>query len=332
LTHADVRGLDHDIAYRQLAAGAIDVTDVYTTDAKIRSMDLTLLADDREFFPRYDAVLLFRKDLATRFPDLMPRLALLRNRISVQQMVVLNHQVEIERVPESTVAAEWLHKQFGISVTSSRKTTLQLIGVSTMEHLDLVRKSLIPAIFVGIPMGVVAAKRPVLGSLTLGSVGVIQTIPALALLVILMPVVNKIGGQSLGVGSLTAVLALFLYSLLPIVRNTSSGLANIETQYLESARAMGLSPAFRLWHIELPLALRSILAGIKTAAVINVGFATLGALIGAGGYGQPILTGIRLADTGLILRGAIPAAVLALVVQGIFDILERFVIPRGLNP
>ena len=193
----------------------------------------------------------------------------------------------------------------------------------TREHLDLVRRSLIPAIFVGIPLGILAAKRRWLATPVLGSVGVIQTIPALALLVILMPVVNALGGQSIGIGAFTAVIALFLYSLLPIVRNTYTGLQSIDPAYLESAAAMGLSPRFQLWHVELPLAQPAILAGIKTAAVMNVGFATLGALVGAGGYGQPILTGIRLVDTSLILRGAVPAAVLALLVQGVFDAAHR---------
>ncbi|MFL5347885.1 MAG: ABC transporter permease, partial [Hyalangium sp.] len=97
------------------------------------------------------------------------------------------------------------------------------------------------------------------------------------------------------------------------------------------AEALGLPPGARLWRIELPLAAPSILAGIQTAAVINVGTATLGALIGAGGYGQPILTGIRLDDTGLILEGAVPAALLALVVSAVFELIERLVVPRGLR-
>jgi osmoprotectant transport system permease protein len=135
----------------------------------------------------------------------------------------------------------------------------------------------------------------------------------------------------LGIGSRPAVVALFLYSLLPIVRNTSAGLRGIAPELQESARALGLSPAARLRLVELPLAMPSILAGIKTSAVINVGTATLGALIGAGGYGQPILTGIRLDDTGLILQGAVPAAALALAAQGLFEVAERWAVPRGLR-
>ncbi len=135
----------------------------------------------------------------------------------------------------------------------------------------------------------------------------------------------------LGIGSIPAIVALFLYSLLPIVRNTYSGLRDIPSQIRESAEALGLSPGARLRLVELPIASRSILSGIKTSAVINVGTATLGALIGAGGYGQPILTGIRLDNVGLILEGAIPAAILALLVQGLFDLLERVAVPKGLR-
>jgi osmoprotectant transport system permease protein len=154
-------------------------------------------------------------------------------------------------------------------------------------------------------------------------VGIVQTVPSLALLVFMLPL--------LGIGSLPATVALFLYSLLPIVRNTHSGLLDIPAPIRESALALGLSPAAMLLRIELPLCTRPILAGIKSAAVINVGTATLGALVGAGGYGQPIFTGIRLDDVGLILQGAVPASLLALAVQGAFDLLERFALPRGLR-
>ena len=129
----------------------------------------------------------------------------------------------------------------------------------------------------------------------------------------------------LGIGAKPALVALFLYSLLPIVRNTATGLRDIPVSLRESAEALGLPARARLLRIELPMASRSILAGIKTAAVINVGTATIGALIGAGGFGQPILTGIRRDDLSMILfEGAIPAALLALAVQGAFDLAERW--------
>ena len=184
---------------------------------------------------------------------------------------------------------------------------------------------------IAIPLGIWAAKRPALGQLILGLVGSFQTIPSIALLVLLMAPVATLGFSSIGTGSMTAVIALLLYSLLPIVRNTYTGLRDIRQPLRESALALGLSSPFRLLKIELPLASPTILAGVKTSAVMNIGFATLGALIGAGGYGQPILSGIRRNDVGLIMEGALPAAVLALAVQGLFELAERFLVPKGLR-
>ena len=193
----------------------------------------------------------------------------------------------------------------------------------TCEHLQLVGVSLTASIIVAIPLGVLAFLWPRVGQIILAVVAVIYTIPSLALLVFMIPL--------LGIGTLPAIVALFLYGLLPIVRNTHAGLSGIAPGLRESAIVLGLSPGARLLKIELPLAAPSILAGIKTAAVINVGTATIGALIGAGGYGQPILTGIRLADYRLILLARVPAAILALMVQGGFGLLERCVVPRGLR-
>jgi osmoprotectant transport system permease protein len=178
-------------------------------------------------------------------------------------------------------------------------------------------------VLVGLPLGILAAARPRAGQVILGLAGVIQTIPALALLVFMIPLLKT--------GTAPAVVALFLYSLLPIISGTAVGLRSIPPSVRESAEGLGLSPASRLWRVELPLASRSILAGIRTSAVINVGTATLGALIGAGGYGQPIQTGLQMNDPREILFGAIPAAALALLVQGLFALAERFLVPRGLR-
>jgi osmoprotectant transport system permease protein len=191
------------------------------------------------------------------------------------------------------------------------------------EHLFLVGVSLLAAIALAVPLGVIAAHRPRLGQVVLAIVGVVQTLPTLALLVFMIPL--------FGIGTVPAIVALFLYSLLPIVRNTHAGLCGIPSALRESALALGLPRGAMLRLIELPLASPLILAGIKSAAVINVGTATLGALIGAGGLGQPIFTGIRLDNSSLILQGAIPASLLALAVQGLFEIAERIVVPRGLR-
>jgi len=193
----------------------------------------------------------------------------------------------------------------------------------TVEHLTLVGAALGLAILVALPLGILAARRPALGRVLIGVAGIIQTIPSLALLVFMIPLLKT--------GTLPAVVALFLYGLLPIMANTAAGLRGIPASITESAEALGLSGAFRLWRVELPLASRSILAGVKTSAVITIGTATLGALIGAGGYGQPILTGLQLNDLREILFGAVPAAVLALIVQGLFEFAEQLFVPRGLR-
>jgi osmoprotectant transport system permease protein len=331
LPHADVAGMDHEIAYRQLAAGSADVTDVYTTDAKIAELDLVVLDDDRHYFPSYDAVLLMRANLGERFPEAARQVARLEGQISPQDMIELNGLVERGAATDRDAAAQLVDRKFGVSAGAEKSTVAGEVRRRTLEHLALVAQSLIPAIAVAVPLGVLAAKRPRIGRVLLGAVGVVQTIPALALLVLLIAPLAYLQLPTVGAGSWTAVVALFLYSLLPIVQNTATGLAAIPPEYRESAAALGLPPWFRLGNIELPLASPAILAGVKTAAVMNVGFATLGALVGAGGYGQPILTGIRLDNTALILQGAIPAAGLALVLQAGFEFVERWFVPAGLR-
>ncbi|MFN9712493.1 MAG: ABC transporter permease [Planctomycetota bacterium] len=198
---------------------------------------------------------------------------------------------------------------------------------TTWEHLFLVVVSLSLAIAIAIPLGIAASRNEALGQTVLGVVGVIQTLPSMALLVFMMPFFALF---DMAIGPAPAIMALFLYSLLPIVRGTYSGIRQIPGAMRESAEVLGLDSKARLGLVELPLALPSILSGIKTAAVINVGTATIGALIGAGGYGSPILTGIRLNDMSLILQGAVPAAVMAIAVQYGFGILEKRIVSPGL--
>jgi osmoprotectant transport system permease protein len=332
LPHEHVDGMDHEIAYRQLAAGSADATDVYTTDAKIAELDLVVLADDRGYFPSYEAVLLMRADLADRFPNAARQLARLEGQISAQEMIELNALVEAGEATDEEAAREFVARKLNIRSAESTSSVAAQVWLRTLEHLGLVAQSLLPAILVAVPLGVLAARRPRVGRAILGAVGVVQTIPALALLVLLIAPLAYLQLSTVGAGSWTAVVALFLYSLLPIVQNTATGLASIPPEYHESAAALGLPAGFRLRYIELPLAAPAILAGVRTSAVLNVGFATLGALVGAGGYGQPILTGIRLTNTGLILQGAVPAACLALILQGLFELAERQWLPAGLRP
>ena len=279
---------------------------------------------------------MYRADLADRYPDVTRALLKIEGQFDDSIMTQMNARAESSedqrtRVSESRIAADFLADRLDVRVEVEEETFWSRLWKHTLEHLDLVRKSLVPAILIAIPLGVFAAKYRSAGQFILASVGIIQTIPGLALLVILMKPVSLVGLSSIGAGSINAVVALFLYSLLPIVRNTYTALHEIPRGIHESAHALGLPASARLRLIELPLASRTILAGIKTAAVMNVGFATLGALVGAGGYGQPILTGIRLNDNGLILQGAVASAVMALVVQGLFEFAERFLVSKGLR-
>jgi osmoprotectant transport system permease protein len=325
LPQQNFRGLDHDLAYQGLENDAIDATDVYSTDAEIRYHGLRVLEDDLHHFPAYQAVWLYRADLEQREPEVVRALLQLEGRISEAEMIDLNSRAKNpkENVPESQVAADFLARTLDVHVSVEERGVAAELLRHTEQHLFLVAVSLAAAIVVAVPLGILAARRPALGQVILSVVGIIQTIPSLALLVMLIPL--------LGLYEKPAIVALFLYSLLPIVRNTYAGLHDIPASMRETAAALGLPPAARLRLVELPLAARAILAGIKTSAVINVGTATLGAIIGAGGYGEPILTGIRLRDVSLILQGAIPAALLALLVQGLFELAERWLVPRGLR-
>lgn len=317
-------GLQHDLAYRGLDEGKLDVIDAYTTDAEIAYYGLTLLEDDRGHFPSYEAVFLYRLGLEREAPGAVESLKAVAASLDAERMQALNKAVKIDGRSESAVAAEFLSALKGEMVAAAAEETVAgRIQRRTLEHLTLVAVSLGAAIALAIPLGIAAQRFDRAGGAILASVGILQTIPALALFVFMIPL--------LGIGAEPTIAALFLYSLLPIVRNTHAGLAGIDGELRETALALGLPGRARLWRIELPLALPTILAGIKTAAVINVGAATLGALIGAGGLGQPILTGIRLDDIGLILQGAVPAALLALAVTGLFELFERWMTPRGLT-
>jgi len=250
-------------------------------------------------------------------------LARLAGTIDTGAMISMNARARLEHVSEPRVAAEFLHARLGAAANLTEEGFWSRILHRTAEHLFLVILSLAAAILVALPLGILAARSARLAPFILGATGLLQTIPSLALLVFMIPL--------LGIGARPAIAALFLYGLLPIVRATHAGLTGISAELRASAEALGLPPWARLRLVELPMASRSILSGIQTSAVINVGTATLGALIGAGGYGQPILTGVRLADTGIILEGAIPAALLALSVQWLFDLLGRAVVSKGLR-
>ncbi len=323
LPQQNVRGLSHELTYQGIENDALDVTDTFSTDAEIAHYGLRVLKDDLEFFPRYEAFFIYRADLKQKAPNVVAELHKLEGQISDPEMIRMNMQAKINKVGETQIAANFLAEKLNIYAAVVEKSLLSSLYTLTLEHLLLVSISLFAAILIAIPLGIVAYKYTQVGQIILGVVGLIQTIPSLAILVFMIPI--------LGIGNAPAIAALFLYSLLPIVRNTYTGLHEIAPGLKESAEALGLDPFAKMQLIELPLASRSILAGIKTSAIINVGTATLGALIGAGGYGQPILTGIRLDNMSIILQGAIPAAVLALLIQFLFELSERVLVPKGLR-
>ena len=323
LLHQNVSGLEHDLAYRGIETGTLDVTDLYATDAEIGHYNLRVLKDDLNYFPIYDAVILYRANLVQRAPDSIILFKQLAGAIDAPTMIGMNAEVKLSGKNESKVAANFLNENLKLNINVQVQSKWQQFWRHTKEHMVLVGISLSAAILLALPLGILSARRSRVGQIVLGIAGVIQTIPSLALFVFMIPL--------LGIGGPPAIVALFLHSLLPIIRNTYAGLKDIPLTIVESAQAIGLPQRARLRIVELPLATRAILAGIKTSAVINVGTATLSALIGAGGYGQPILTGIRLNDIDLILQGAVPAAVLALLVQGLFEQIEKIILPKGLR-
>jgi osmoprotectant transport system permease protein len=191
------------------------------------------------------------------------------------------------------------------------------LGRLAAEHLLLVFGSLVVAVAVGVPIGIAAWRWPGAAGALLGVVAILQTVPSLALLAFLIALVGAIG-------VVPALIALFLYALLPIVRNTHAGLQGVSREMAQAALSLGLTPRQSLAQVQLPLAAPTILAGVKTAAVINVGTATMAAFIGAGGFGERIVAGLAVNDRTVMLAGAVPAAVLAIVVQVGFDLAERW--------
>jgi osmoprotectant transport system permease protein len=316
LPQSDPRGLDHGIAYEALAAGQVDAIDLYTTDAKIARLGVRVLADDRGFFPRYDAVVLHRLDAPARHPRAFAAWLQLQGRIDEATMIRLNARAELDRADFAAVAGEFL----GAATPAAPRGLWSAVFAPDFarlaaEHATLVFASLLAAIAVGVPMGVVAARVRPFAQPLLAAAGLVQTIPSLALLAFLIPLT--------GIGAWPALVALFLYALLPIARNAHAGLAGVPEGMRQAALALGLTPRQSLVKIELPLALPTILAGVKTSAVVNVGTATIAAFVGAGGFGERIAQGLAVNDHDLLLAGALPAAALALAVHAFFEIVER---------
>ncbi len=336
---AEVRALLQAIKYQALDAGEVDVIDGYATDGQIARYGFTVLDDDRDFFPPYDAAALVSRRLADEEPGAVMALTELSGRITEAHMRRLNRRVEVDAEDVAAVAADAL-AELGLTgeasatgpgrVGSDDSSLLAYLWnrrsdtvAQARRHMLLVLLSLFAGVLVAVPLGLALERARTAAEGVIRAIGVLQTIPSIALLAFMIPLI--------GIGVAPAVTALFLYSLFPIVRNTYTGVRDADASAVGSARALGMTEAQLLRYVRLPLAAPVIMAGVRTAAVINVGTATLAAFIGAGGLGDPIVAGLTLSDTRLILSGAIPAALLALVVDGVLSSAERAVSPGGLG-
>lgn len=313
-------GIEHGLAYRAISEGKIDVTDAYSTDGELITFDLAVLSDDRGFFPPYLAAPLIRGDFNPRAQTVLTELAETLNDHTMQQ---LNARAgkgdEFDVIARDFLRERGLLQQERSSIGESWASKLFR---RTMVHLQLTAVAVFAAAFFSIPLGVLIWRMGRSGRFILYLTGVLQTIPSIALLAFMIPI--------FGVGVLPAVVALFLYALLPILRNTTVALQSVDPVVRNVALGMGLTFWQRLRYVELSLAAPTILAGLRVATVVSIGTATLAAFIGAGGLGEPIVTGLALNDTRLVLEGAIPAAGLAIITELGFEWVERRVVPRHL--
>lgn len=318
-------GLDHGLAYDAIAAKQVDLIDIYTTDAKIDHLGLRVLQDDRGYFPRYDAVLLYRLDLPTRLPAAWAALQKLEGRIDERAMIAMNARAELQGAGFDTIARDFLAG--GAASEGQRSFVAKLFGNDlgrlTRQHLVLVAVSVGLAILFGVPLAVWVSTHARTRAVVLGIAGLMQTVPSLALLAVLISLIGSIG-------TLPALIALTLYALLPIMRNTVTGLAEVPQGLRQAGTALGMTSAQRMRLVQLPIAMPTLLAGVRTATTIAIGTATIAAFIGAGGFGERIVTGLALNDRQLLLAGALPAAALALLSEGVFEAIERLLLrPTG---
>lgn len=314
-------GLEHGLAYKAILNNEIDFTDAYSTDGEIIQYKLTLLEDDLKFFPSYQAVGFYTPQLPDGAKKAIQRL---QGTLSESEMQRLNSLALFEKKNFKEIAQTFLIEKNLIRKQKTETTdSWKEIISHSLVHLKLTFLSLILAICVAIPMGIVLYRFQAFLKPVLYLTGILQTIPSIALLALMIPF--------LGIGVVPAIVALFIYAILPILRNTIIGLYSVDPQLKKVATAIGLTKYKRLILIELPLAVPMIITGIRTAAVINVGTATLAAFIGAGGLGEFIVTGLALNNTNLILQGAIPSAILAILLELGFEVIERLLVSEHLR-
>jgi osmoprotectant transport system permease protein len=338
----EVKALVPAVKYQALAASQVDVIDGYSTDGLIAKYGLVVLTDDRHFFPPYEAAALVRPGFDSANPRAVAALGELSGRLDEARMRALNKRIEVDgdqlrdvardaltdlgllgAAPAAAPGAAGPDKTRAGSrglvsyVVAQWPSTARLTG----RHMFLVVVSLAVAVLIALPLGLVLERFAGRAEAVIRGVGVLQTLPGIALLAFMIPL--------LGIGVLPALVALILYSLYPIARNTFTGVRDADPSAVAAAHALGMTDAQILREVRLPLAAPVIMAGIRTAAVIDVGTATLAAFIGAGGLGEPIVAGLALSDTRMILSGAIPAALLAILVDAGLAIVERWTRPGG---
>lgn len=335
-----VRTLEHGLAYEAIDNGSIDLVDAYSTDGKLLRYPLRVLDDDKGFFPPYNAAPIVRGATLRANPELREALDALAFKIPDKTMIQLNYQVEEQGKGFREVAYAFLVQQqlldpgtkprkdatggrssFSTFLASRWKATLRL----GWQHIQLTLAAVLLAVLLAVPLGIAISRSKLGERVALGTAGVVQTIPSLALLAFMIAI------PGLGLSVRSAIVALFLYAVLPILRNTHTGLNEVDADLLEAATGMGLTARQILFRVQLPLATRTIMAGVRTATVISIGVATLAAFIGAGGLGEPIVTGLYLNDTWLILSGAIPAALLAILADTLLARVEYRLTPRGIR-
>ena len=336
LRFREVRALQQALKYQAAAAREIDCLDVYTTDGRLLVYELTVLEDDLGFFPPYQAAPLVRNTTLRAHPEVGNVLSLLADALDEKAMRGLNLRVQERREPIERVAQEAL-EDLGlvgskpVDAVSTKEVSFfrylwskrHELGLRAVEHLGLTALALALGMLVAVPLALLLERRRGAAESVIRAVAVTQTIPSIALLAFMIPL--------LGVGPVPALVALWIYSIFPILRNTYTGVRDAPPDAVEAASALGMTDAQVLKRVRLPLAVPVILAGVRTSAVLTVGTATLAAFIGAGGLGVPIVAGLQLADTTRILSGALPAAALALIVDRGLAGVERLLRPRGMD-
>ena len=340
LQFKEVVGMQQTLKYQATANGDVDLLDAYTTDGRLSVYDFLVLEDDRHFFPPYDATALVRGATLERHPELGSVLGLLTNALTPERMRIWNLRVQEQGQPVTLVAHEMLQDLHLLPESQPLPTISQhgksqsllvymwnmrgTLGRRTLEHLGLAGLGLLLGIALAIPVGLMLERWRQGAETMIRIIGMSQTIPSIALLAFMIPL--------FGVGTFPAIMALWIYSLFPILRNTYSGLRDAAPNVVETGQALGMTEWQILRSVRLPLAAPTIMAGIRTSAIWTIGTATLAAFIGAGGLGVPIVAGLQLADVNLILSGALPATILALVVDALLAWIEHVIKPHGLDP